>query len=209
MAKLEACLPSSSAGRVRSVAPLRPDDLFETPFPEGIGASSEPGSGGRRSGFADESCEPDFEVIRDEPTPLEMMTEIERIEADYRCQRLTTGRHPMALLRPQLRDVWRAVDLPRARSGQCLRIAGNVICRQRPGTAKGFMFISLEDETGIANAIVTPRLFEERRLIISQESFLIIEGPVQIADSVIHVKARLIAPLPHDILPGSTSYDFH
>lgn len=137
------------------------------------------------------------------------MTAAERLGADYGGMQLTTGPHPMALLRPNLKNILRATDLPKVRNGQRVRIAGNVICRQRPGTAKGFVFVSLEDETGVSNAIVTPALFEKMRLLITQEDFLIIEGPLQHTDNVIHVKARKIEPLPHGELAGSESHDFH
>jgi error-prone DNA polymerase len=115
----------------------------------------------------------------------------------------------MAYLRARLPDMWRASDLPQARTGTLVRIAGQVICRQRPGTAKGFVFISLEDETGTANAIVTPQLFEARRLVITEEPFLVIEGVVQNLDRVIHVKARTIEPLLASELPAARSHDFH
>jgi error-prone DNA polymerase len=115
----------------------------------------------------------------------------------------------MALLRPRLAGVWRAADLPKATHGSRIRIAGNVICRQRPGTAKGFVFISLEDETGISNAIVTPPLFEAQRLVITEESFLLIEGQLQHVDGVIHVKADRIERLEHDVFEGAGSHDFH
>ena len=137
------------------------------------------------------------------------MNYAERIRADYSAMRLTTGKHPMALLRPQLKDVWCAADLPKAKHGSRIRIAGNVICRQRPGTAKGFVFISLEDETGISNAIVTPPMFEANRLLITEESFLMIEGRLQHVDNVIHVKAERIERLRNDSLLASPSYDFH
>ncbi len=144
-----------------------------------------------------------------QPSPLAPMTAAERLGADYGGMQLTTGPHPMALLRPNLKNILRATDLPKVRNGQRVRIAGNVICRQRPGTAKGFVFVSLEDETGVSNAIVTPALFEKMRLLITQEDFLIIEGPLQHTDNVIHVKARKIEPLPHGELAGSESHDFH
>ncbi len=114
----------------------------------------------------------------------------------------------MALLRSRLPGVWRASDLPKAEHGLRLRIAGNVICRQRPGTAKGFVFISLEDETGVSNAIVPPPLFEAQRLVITEESFLVIEGRLQHVDGVIHIKAERIERLDHHPLPASASYDF-
>jgi error-prone DNA polymerase len=90
-----------------------------------------------------------------------------------------------------------------------VQIAGNVICRQRPGTAKGFVFISLEDETGVANAIVTPALFEKFRLVITQETFLLIRGRVQNADNVVLVQTRQVEALPQEKLIGSASHDFH
>ena len=145
----------------------------------------------------------------DTRSPLQPMTAIERLHADYSGMQLTTGPHPMSLIRPQLPDVWRATDLVVGQQGQRVVIAGNVICRQRPGTAKGFVFISLEDETGVSNAIVNPALFEKSRLVITQESFLIIEGKLQTTDSVLVVQARSIKALRHERLVGSASYDFH
>ncbi len=141
--------------------------------------------------------------------PLLPMTLPERVQADYEGMNLTTGPHPMKLLREQLPDIWRASDLVEARHGSTIRIAGNVICRQRPGTAKGFVFISLEDETGVSNAIVTPDLFERIRLVITEEPFLVIEGEVQNTENVVIVKAKKIQPLAHKKLSGSESHDFH
>lgn len=152
-----------------------------------------------------------FDNISGETTgsPLETMTYSERIQSDYAGMRLTLGRHPMGLMRPRLPDVWRAADLSKAQSGRRVRIAGSVICRQRPGTAKGFVFISLEDETGISNAIVAPPVFEENRLLITGEPFLLIEGVLQRAENVIHVKAEKIERLEHVSINGPKSYDFH
>jgi error-prone DNA polymerase len=141
--------------------------------------------------------------------PLARMTLPERVQADYETMSLTTGPHPMKLLRAELPDAWRAADLMQAGHGATVQIAGNVICRQRPGTAKGFVFISLEDETGVSNAIVTPDLFEKLRLLITEEPFLMIEGEVQNSDGVVLVKARQIKPLAHAQLAGSGSHDFH
>ncbi|MBA3544426.1 MAG: error-prone DNA polymerase, partial [Chthoniobacterales bacterium] len=145
---------------------------------------------------------------RNRPAPLAPKTLPERVQADYEGMNLTTGPHPMKLLREQLPDVWRATDLIQARHGATVQIAGNVICRQRPGTAKGFVFISLEDETGVANAIVTPDLFERLRLVITEEPFLVITGEVQNTDNVVLVKARQIEPLAHAQVGGSESHDF-
>jgi error-prone DNA polymerase len=142
-------------------------------------------------------------------SPLIRMTMPERVRADYETMNLTTGPHPMKLLRDSLPNVWRATDLVQARHGATVQIAGNVICRQRPGTAKGFVFISLEDETGVANAIVDPSLFERFRLLITEEAFLLIEGEVQNSEGVVLIKTHEIKPLPHEQLLGSESHDFH
>ncbi|MEO5717549.1 MAG: OB-fold nucleic acid binding domain-containing protein, partial [Chthoniobacterales bacterium] len=168
-----------------------------------LGSALTPAREGRLAS-APGGCKPPLLV----PQPLAPMTLPERVQADYLAMNLTTGPHPMKLLRAQLPNVWRASDLVQARHGATVEIAGNVICRQRPGTAKGFVFISLEDETGVANAIVTPDLFERIRLVITEEPFLLIEGEVQNTDNVVLVKARRISPLPHAQLAGSESHDF-
>ena len=141
--------------------------------------------------------------------PLPEMTEIERLEADYAGTGVTIGRHPMALRRAELvaKGVTRARDLIRGRSGQSIRVAGSVIVRQRPGTAKGFLFLSLEDETGIANVIVTPQHFERHRLVLVSEPILLVEGVLQRQDGVISVKAgrvQALPPLTHNV----PSHDF-
>ena len=141
-------------------------------------------------------------------SPLIPMTLPERVRADYETMNLTTGPHPMKLLCGNLPNIWRAIDLIHAPHGSMIQIAGNVICRQRPGTAKGFVFISLEDETGVSNAIVEPDLFERFRLVITEEDFLLIEGEVQNSDNVVLIKAREIKPLAHAQLIGSESHDF-
>jgi error-prone DNA polymerase len=101
------------------------------------------------------------------------------------------------------------VDLAQVKNGATVRIAGNVICRQRPGTAKGFVFISLEDETGVSNAIVAPPVFEANRLVITEEPFLLIEGKLQQVENVIHIKAEKIRRFESQAFTGTRSYDFH
>jgi error-prone DNA polymerase len=125
------------------------------------------------------------------------MTAEERLVADFRGTGLTVGPHPMAYHRARMEamGIRKASDLSRMPDGQRLRIAGGVIARQRPGTAKGFVFLSLEDETGIANAIVTPGLFQKNRLLLSSEKFLMVEGILQNQDNVISVKAEQVSPL--------------
>jgi error-prone DNA polymerase len=129
--------------------------------------------------------------------PLKQMTTEERLAADYTGTGLTTGPHPMAYHRAELRaeGIFSARELEALRSGRRVAIAGCVIARQRPGTAKGFVFLSLEDETGIANVILTPDVFERDRLVVTRNRFLRIEGPVQNQEGVIHVKAQRIVPL--------------
>ncbi len=121
------------------------------------------------------------------------MTEAERLVADYAGTGLTIGRHPMALRRDELamRGVMRAIDLRSARQGRRVRVAGMVITRQRPGTAKGFVFLTLEDETGIANIIVRPDLFARDRLVIVEEPFLLVDGVLQNQDGVTSVRAEV------------------
>ena len=89
-----------------------------------------------------------------------------------------------------------------------MRIAGAVIARQRPGTAHGFVFLSLEDETGITNAIITPQLFKEDYAIVVQQQFLLIEGKLQNQEGVVSVKAERVRPLPLGFA-GIASHDFH
>jgi error-prone DNA polymerase len=145
----------------------------------------------------------------DERSPLREMTQIERLEADYGGTSVTVGRHPMAFRRADLaaRGVRRACDLARASPGQRIRVAGSVIVRQRPGTAKGFVFLSLEDETGIANVIVTPQLFERHRLVLVTEPILIVEGVLQKQDGVVSIKAGRVQELPR-LAHNVPSHDF-
>jgi error-prone DNA polymerase len=142
-------------------------------------------------------------------SPLAVMTPTERLEADYASTALTVGPHPMALIRAELPKITRACDLPGGRPGSRVMIGGMVICRQRPGTANGHVFISLEDETGIANAFVPSSLFEAQRLVITQESFLRISGRLQIAEGVTTVLALAIDRLPCTAQSGVKSHDFH
>jgi error-prone DNA polymerase len=146
-----------------------------------------------------------------EPCPLKPMTEAERIVADYAGTGLTVGRHPMALRREELamRGVLRASDLRAARQGRRVRVAGMVITRQRPGTAKGFVFLTLEDETGVANIIVRPDLFASDRLTIVEEPFLIVDGVLQNQDGVTSVRAERVCGLRGGIADGDLDFDAH
>ena len=139
---------------------------------------------------------------------LTPMNIVERIQADFAIVGLTAGDHPMKHLRLRFPDLWKASELSLAEDGTRVRIGGSVICRQRPGTAKGFVFISLEDESGVANAIVRPALFEKERLTITQFPALIIEGVIQCLDGIIHLKAETVTPLRATDLPQQSSHDF-
>jgi error-prone DNA polymerase len=123
---------------------------------------------------------------------------------------MTVGPHPLRYHRENLRrqGILSARDLLRLADGTKVRVAGAVIARQRPGTAKGFVFLSLEDETGIANAIITPQIFQENHVVVVNQRFLLIEGRLQNQDGVISVKVERVQPL--GITRAETeSHDFH
>jgi len=145
-----------------------------------------------------------------DPSPLPAMTLLDRVRADYDGTGLTIGPHPMALARAALatRGVQRATDLARGRAGRRVRVAGAVITRQRPGTAKGFVFLSLEDETGIANIIVNPDVFAAHKRTIVDEPYLLVEGTLQNQQGSVSVKADRVEALGHQG-PTLDSHDFH
>ena len=146
----------------------------------------------------------------DERSPLAAMNHEERLVADFHGTGLTVGPHPMAYRRAWLNamGIRRASELRDLPTGKRLRIGGCVITRQRPGTAKGFVFLSLEDETGVANAIVRPDLFHANRLLLTSERFLAIEGILQNQDNVISVRAERVQPL-FVTKAETSSHDFH
>ena len=146
---------------------------------------------------------------KDAPSPLARMNTEERLGADYRGTGLTVGRHPMAYRRAEMDGlgVKRAAELARVPDGRIVRIAGSVIVRQRPGTANGFVFLSMEDETGIMNAIVTPQTFDRYKFAVLGEPFLLIDGVLQNQDGVISVKAGRIRGLREGA--AAESHDFH
>jgi len=146
----------------------------------------------------------------DGESPLAAMTDEERLVADFRATGLTVGPHPMQYRRAEMKrmGIYRASDLAHIPNGRRLRIGGCVIARQRPGTAKGMMFMSLEDETGIANAIVAPDLLQKNRVLLISERFLMIEGILQNQDNVIHIRAEKVSPL-RVTRAETASHDFH
>ncbi|HET9271903.1 MAG TPA: OB-fold nucleic acid binding domain-containing protein [Vicinamibacterales bacterium] len=143
-------------------------------------------------------------------SPLPPMTASERVQADYDGMGLTIGPHPMALVRASLatRGVQRARDLAQGRAGRRVRVAGAVITRQRPGTAKGFVFLSLEDETGIANIIVNPDVYARDKRTIVEDPYLLVEGTLQNQDGAVSVKASRVDSLG-PAGPRAASHDFY
>ena len=142
------------------------------------------------------------------PSPLAEMTPFEETLADYDATELTTGRHPLEHLRPRLagHGVVPAAEVDRLPAGQRIRFAGSVIVRQRPGTAKGVLFITLEDESGMAQAIVSPELFREHRKLVVGNAGLVIEGIVQRKDGSSAVKAERFWSLTEMV--AAKSHDF-
>jgi error-prone DNA polymerase len=143
-------------------------------------------------------------------SPLLQMTAEERLVADFLGTGMTVGPHPLAYHRAALRaaGVRSAVELPKLPDGMRVRVAGAVIARQRPGTAKGFVFLSLEDETGIANAIITPQLFEKDHTVVVHHPYLLLEGRLQNQENTTSVKVERIESLT--VTQAETgSHDFH
>jgi error-prone DNA polymerase len=151
-------------------------------------------------------------AVSETPSPLREMTPFEETLADYRGTGMTTGPHLMTHLRERVRrrGILSARELREVPDGRWVRVAGVVIVRQRPGTAKGFLFLTLEDETGTCNAIVFPDLFREHRALLQTAGILTVEGPVQSQDGVIHVRARRFASLDSEVERSTLppSHDF-
>jgi error-prone DNA polymerase len=148
---------------------------------------------------------------RSADSPLPEMTDAEELTADFRGTGLSTGPHPMVFAREELRraGVLTAAELPSARDGSRARVGGVVVVRQHPETAKGFVFITIEDETGFANAIVTPRTFAREREIIVETNALVIEGVVQNQRGVVAIKADGFRPIAGRPAAIDISHDFH
>jgi error-prone DNA polymerase len=186
----------AAAGALRELAPTRRKALWE------VAAAVY-----RQGDLFEESAS-----MRVAESPLPEMDYAERLRADYEGMGLTTGKHPMALARPRLAEsILPATTLAAAADGTQASAAGAVICRQRPGTAKGVVFLTLEDETGLANILVHADVFESHRLVITTEAFLLVRGRVQRdPGGGTHLIAGAIEPLVlSDCLPAAASHDFH
>ncbi|MGH7338887.1 MAG: OB-fold nucleic acid binding domain-containing protein, partial [Candidatus Rokuibacteriota bacterium] len=218
--RIEAAAPFASSGELAARAELHRDELERLAE---IGACASLGlprraalwqvaalSGGLLSGATPEG-----------ESPLYEMSPFEETLADYRGTGITTGPHLLAHLRHSLRrrGILSAAELRAVPNGRFVRAAGAVIVRQRPGTAKGFLFLTLEDETGTANAVVYPDLYQRHRAVLQHSGVLLVEGPVQNEEGVIHVRGQRFASLDREIeaLAGETralegvlpSRDFH
>ena len=145
------------------------------------------------------------------PSPLEPLLAVQRTKADFSNSGLTIGKHPMTYYRARMRQmgVMDAATAKAQRDGMLLRVAGCVITRQRPGTAKGFVFLSLEDETGIVNIIVQPDLFDRKRQACTNAPYVVVKGVLQSISGVISVKAGDVDPLPFGDAVTVASHDFH
>jgi error-prone DNA polymerase len=152
-------------------------------------------------------------VARDRrPAPVPELTPIELTEADYRVTGLSPAGHPMRHLRHAVAALGAipAAELERRRDGDWVTVAGLVICRQRPGTAKGFCFVTLEDETGLANVVITPQRFEEHKRLIRRSPLLLVSGVLQEEQGVLNIRGkRFAAPRPEAGAAFVSSHDFH
>jgi error-prone DNA polymerase len=198
----------------RRVPELNQDEMRQL---AAIGALNSIGAAHRRDALwqASHAVRPARALLREIPehapaSPLRRMNLEERLVADCHGTGMSVGRHPMAYRREELNrlGVIPAAHLPSVPNGHPVRVAGNVIVRQRPGTAKGILFLSLEDETGIANVVIMPDVFDRQRAAILSYAWVMVEGEMQNVDRVVHVRARHVAPLTSPLAIGTASHDF-
>jgi error-prone DNA polymerase len=209
---VEAAQPFTSADDVARRARVRDEQLTRLAY---AGALSSLGLTRRAALWqASQAAKPAGELFEVEdrhscPSPLTEMSNGEETLADYEAMELTTGPHLLAHFRERLRadGVVSAKDLKRIANGRRVATAGAVIVRQRPGTAKGFVFLTLEDETGISQAIVHPDLFREHRALIVSSPGLVVEGTLQNSDGQCSVRAERFFPI--DGVADIRSHDFH
>ncbi|MBZ5594908.1 MAG: error-prone DNA polymerase [Acidobacteriia bacterium] len=198
----------------RRVPELRKDEMNKLAE---VGALNSLEAAHRRDALwqAGHAVQPAGPLIETQPeperaSPLAQMNIEERLNADFAGTGFTIGKHPMAYRREELNalGVTPARQLARMRHGSTVRVAGWVIVRQRPGTAKGFVFLSMEDETGVSNVIVTPDLFERSRFVLLSAHFLLIDGTLQNMDHAVSVKAARVEALSARVT-ADLSHDFH
>jgi error-prone DNA polymerase len=149
-------------------------------------------------------------IDQDTASPLMQMEVEERLVSDHHGTGLTTGPHPMFYRRDEIRslNIKSAAQLRAMPHGRRAMIAGAVITRQRPGTASGLIFLTLEDETGNANVIVMPHVYEKYREIVLEPKFILVSGLVQNQDGIVHLKAEHVETLTVSAV-RIASHDFH
>lgn len=141
--------------------------------------------------------------------PLRPMTGWDRMVTDYAVLGLSPTYHPMAFLRPRLHEgIVPSRMLESLPDGTPLETAGLVVCRQRPGTAKGFVFLVLEDEFGLVNLVVKPDLHDEQRSIVRTEPFVVVRGELQRRDGTVNVIAERFTPLRERGAPAPEAHNF-
>ena len=148
---------------------------------------------------------------REGPVSLQPPSPTQEVILDYRTLGLTLGQHPLALLRAKLDRlrVVKGVELRRLPDGQAVRVAGLVTHRQRPDTASGVMFISLEDESDLTNIVIRREVQQTQREPVLGARLMIVEGTLQSALGVIHVIAKKVRDYSHWLGPlRSSSRDF-
>jgi error-prone DNA polymerase len=150
-------------------------------------------------------------ALAETPSPLAAMNPIERLQADFANSGLSIGSHPMRFHRERLNTmrVIPAGQVKHMPDGRFIRVAGAVICRQQPGTAKGFVFLSIEDETGIANVILKPDVFDRLRVPVLSSSYVIVDGVLQNQRGVASIKATDVRPCVMPTTAVAASHDFH
>jgi len=205
--ELEALAELGALASLRNAASSRRDALWQVAALERDPRSLFAGRPiSRPSPRPEKECSP----LPPSASPLPSLRPIEETLADYRLSGLTTGIHLMEHLRPSLdqRGVLSAEKLSETPNGTYVRVAGHAIVRQRPGSAKGFCFVTLEDETGLSNAILTPDISKKFRIPLHQASLIEVAGPLQRVDGVLHVRVRELVPLdlPASKMPASHDY---
>jgi len=206
--------PFSSIDDLSRRAPLNRDEISQL---AAIGALNSIGAGHRREALWQTALavRPVQALLNEIPesdsvSPLRAMTMTERLAADCYGTGTTIGPHPMAHRREEMNKlgVTAAAALHSIPHGRRVRVAGNVIVRQRPGTAKGILFMSLEDETGISNVVVMPDVFSDQRLDILSHPWVMVEGRMQNVDNVTHIMAEHVSGLADPLGISSASHDF-
>jgi error-prone DNA polymerase len=129
---------------------------------------------------------------------LPQMTLKDKVAADYQIQGLSAKHHPMEVFRSELsKNVLKSSGIPAIPSGTKVKVAGCVVCRQMPGTAKGHVFITLEDEYGLINVILRPQVYDKYRQIARLEPVIIVEGTLQKHDGIVNIVAQQLHPIQH------------